>query len=118
MRTIMLALGAASLAIPAGFTIPAAPAQAKAAAAKDSQDRRYHKKRYAYREWRGRDGRMYCRKPNGTTGLVVGAAAGALIGRSVDTHGERTTGTLIGAAAGALIGRDIDRNSSRKRYCR
>ncbi len=69
---------------------------------------------YRYREWRGDDGRMYCRKSDGTTGLVIGAAGGALLGRAVDTHGSRATGTILGAAAGALVGREIDR----KRRCR
>ena len=36
---------------------------------------------------------MRCKRPNGTTGLIVGAAGGALIGRAIDTRGERTTGT-------------------------
>ncbi len=69
---------------------------------------------HRYREWRGDDGRMYCRKSDGTTGLVVGAAGGALLGRAVDTRGSRATGTILGAAAGALVGREIDR----KRRCR
>jgi hypothetical protein len=59
------------------------------------------------RVWRGRDGRTYCRKKDGTTGLIIGAAAGALLGREVDTRGERTTGTILGAAAGALLGKKV-----------
>jgi len=59
-------------------------------------------------EWRGRDGRLYCKKSNGTTGLVVGAVGGALIGRTIDTRGDRTAGTLLGAIGGALIGKAID----------
>ena len=39
---------------------------------------------YSGPTWRGPDGRMYCRKRDGTTGLIVGAAAGALIGRELD----------------------------------
>jgi len=57
--------------------------------------------------WRGNDGRAYCRKKDGTTGLIIGAAAGALLGRQVDSRGERTTGTVIGAALGALIGKKV-----------
>ena len=60
--------------------------------------------------WQGRDGRYYCRRGNGTTGLVIGAAGGALLGRAIDTRGERTTGTIIGAAAGALLGREVQRS--------
>jgi uncharacterized protein YcfJ len=52
-----------------------------------------------------------------TTGLIVGGVAGALVGRSIDTRGDRTLGTLGGAAIGALAGREIDRGGSRRR-CR
>jgi hypothetical protein len=108
MRTFILALSAASLAIPASFVLPAA-----------AQAQRYHShhRHYAYKEWRGRDGRNYCRRSDGTTGLVVGGVAGALVGRSIDTHGDRTVGTLGGAALGALAGRAIDRGGS-GRHCR
>jgi hypothetical protein len=78
---------------------------------------RYHDERI-YRNtrvWRGHDGRYYCRKSNGTTGLIIGAAGGALLGRSVDTYGDRTTGTVLGAALGALLGREVDRSSARCR---
>jgi hypothetical protein len=60
------------------------------------------------RVWRGQDGRTYCRKKNGTTGLIIGGAAGALLGREVDGGRDRTLGTILGAAAGALIGKEID----------
>ena len=62
--------------------------------------------------WRGRNGRYYCRRSNGTTGLLVGGAAGALIGRSIDGGRDRTAGTLIGGVAGALLGREVQRSSS------
>ncbi|MBC2666513.1 glycine zipper 2TM domain-containing protein [Novosphingobium flavum] len=65
--------------------------------------------------WRGTDGRYYCRRDNGTTGLVVGAALGALIGNSVSSGRDRTLGTIIGAAGGGLLGREIDRGSVRCR---
>lgn len=107
MRNLMLALGAASLAVPATVMLPISSNEAQAQSSK----------RYKYREWRGRDGRRYCRKPNGTTGLVVGGVAGALVGRSIDTGGDRTVGTLLGAAAGAVAGREIERSGSRRR-CR
>ncbi|HKT78565.1 MAG TPA: glycine zipper 2TM domain-containing protein [Sphingobium sp.] len=69
---------------------------------------RYEGRRY-YRDDRPRYVRRDCRT-SGTTGLIVGAAAGALLGRAVDTRGDRMPGTIIGGGAGALIGRDIDRN--------
>ena len=64
------------------------------------------------RTWRGNDGRYYCRKRDGTTGLIVGAAAGALVGREIDKHGDRTLGTVIGAAAGALLGKKVAQGTS------
>jgi uncharacterized protein YcfJ len=104
MRNLMLAIGAASLVVPAAVAFPTAKAEAQS-------------KRHSYRQWRGRDGRTYCRKPNGTTGLLVGGVAGALVGRSIDTGGDRTLGTLLGAGAGALAGREVDRGTSNRR-CR
>lgn len=67
------------------------------------------------RIWRGRDGRYYCRKDNGTTGLLVGAAVGGVIGHEVAGYGDRTLGAIIGAAGGAILGRAIDRSNSRCR---
>jgi hypothetical protein len=65
-----------------------------------------------YQTWRGNDGRYYCRKKDGTTGLIIGGAAGALLGRSIAGRGDNTLGTILGAAGGALLGRSVDRNSS------
>lgn len=97
-RTFAVAV-AASLLAPAMIVPEAADARPRA-----------HKKhnKHAYKEWRGRDGRMYCRKSDGTTGLLVGAAGGALLGRAVDTEGDRAMGTILGAAAGGLVGKSID----------
>ena len=67
------------------------------------------------RVWRGNDGRYYCRRSNGTTGLIIGAAGGALLGRAIDGGRDRTAGTLLGAAGGALLGREIDRSNARCR---
>ena len=69
---------------------------------------------YRTRAWRGDDGRYYCKRSNGTTGLLIGAAGGALLGREVaGRYGDRTLGAILGAAGGALLGRSIDRSSSR-----
>lgn len=78
-----------------------------------NDDRGYHDRRDRYVDRRGyRDDRGYrCRKSGGTTGLLLGGVAGALLGRAVDTSGDRAPGTIIGAGAGALAGRAIDRNS-------
>jgi Glycine zipper 2TM domain len=61
--------------------------------------------------YRGEDGRYYCRRSDGTTGLVIGAGVGALVGRGIDRRGERTTGTVVGGVLGALVGREVERNS-------
>ncbi len=92
-------------------------------------DRRYYRERPYYmrydrnwgrpvyrdtRIWRGRDNRYYCRKEDGTTGLLVGAGVGALIGHEVAGRGgDRTLGAIVGGAAGALLGRSIDRSNTR-----
>ncbi len=68
-----------------------------------------------YKEWVGKDGRRYCRRSDGTTGLIVGGVAGVLAGRAIDTGGDRTLGTLGGAALGALAGREIERSTSKRR---
>lgn len=65
--------------------------------------------------WRGEDGRYYCKRDNGTTGLIIGAAGGAFLGREVAGSGDRTAGMIVGAAVGALIGREIDRGELRCR---
>lgn len=93
MRKVILAASALTL------TVPALPTAAFA-----------HHGGYHGKTWRGHDGRTYCRKPNGTTGLIVGGAAGMLAGRAIDTRGDRATGTILGAAVGALLGRHVQRN--------
>ncbi len=67
------------------------------------------------RVWRGRDGRYYCRKENGTTGLLIGAGVGALAGNELAGRGDKTLGAILGAAGGAILGRAIDRSNSRCR---
>ena len=62
--------------------------------------------------YRGSDGRYYCKRNDGTTGLIVGGAGGALLGNVIDGGHNRLGGTLIGGALGALLGRTVDQNSS------
>jgi hypothetical protein len=112
MRNLVLALTAATLTVPA---LPAAPAFASDGRA---YSRAHDGRAYQGRVWRGSDGRLRCRKSNGTTGLIVGGAAGVLVGREIDSRGERTTGTVLGAAVGALLGRHIQRNVISRRRCR
>jgi len=60
------------------------------------------------RIYRGYDNRYYCRRSDGTTGLIVGAALGGLLGNEIDQGRSSILGAVIGAAGGALIGREID----------
>jgi hypothetical protein len=110
MRKIIMALSLTAVAAPVTPVLadppPWAPAHGRRA-----KEYQYRGDYYRGPVWQGRDGRMYCRRSNGTTGLIVGAAAGALIGRAVDGGRNRTTGTIVGAAAGALLGREVDRGA-------
>ena len=69
------------------------------------------------RVWQGHDGNYYCRKKDGTTGLIIGAAAGALLGHEVAGYGDRTLGTVLGGAIGALLGKSVAQNTGSSR-CR
>ena len=93
-----------------GALLAAAPAEARDRTY-DERGRYIEPRRVSADDvWQGRDGRYYCRRGNGTTGLVIGAAGGALIGRAIDGGRSRTTGTILGAAAGALLGREVQRS--------
>ncbi|GAA4216823.1 hypothetical protein GCM10022253_14040 [Sphingomonas endophytica] len=77
----------------------------------DRDDRGYYRN--------DRDDRRYsypARCQNGTTGTLLGAIAGGLLGRTIDRRGDRTLGTVIGAGAGALAGNAVER-SDNPRYC-
>ena len=104
MRNLMLALGAATMTV-ATMAMPVATAQAK---------------KYTYRTYNGKYGKYQrrCVKSGGTTGAIAGGVAGALLGRTIDTRGDRTIGTVGGAAAGALVGRSVDRANTASRRCR
>jgi Glycine zipper 2TM domain len=77
---------------------------------RDDYRRGYGNSRY----YRGNDRRYRCNRGSGTTGLILGGGAGALLGRSIDGGRDRTLGTVLGAAGGALLGREIDRGGSRR----
>jgi hypothetical protein len=81
--------------------------------------RHYHKGHYRERRlgrndriYRGGDGRYYCRRSDGTTGLVIGAIAGGLLGNAI---GGNALSTLLGAGGGAALGSSIDRGNVRCR---
>lgn len=63
--------------------------------------------------YRDRNGRYYCKRDDGTTGTIVGALGGGVLGNIIAPGGSKTLGTILGAGAGALAGRAIDRNDIR-----
>ena len=116
-----------SYAAPSVFHQPTAQFDRERRGRYDRDDRRYRGRgydrnsrydqpvRHNTRVWRGDDGRAYCKKDDGTTGLLIGAGVGALIGNEVAGRGDRTLGAILGAAGGALLGREIDRSGARCR---
>lgn len=81
-------------------------------------NRRYDDRRVYDRNSRPNYARDYqrCRSNSGTTGTILGAIAGGLLGREVGRGGYRnqpsTTGLILGAGAGALAGRAIEKSGS------
>ena len=62
--------------------------------------------------YRGSDGRYYCKRSDGTTGLIIGGAAGGIVGNVIDGGRNRVAGTLIGGALGAILGKKVDQSNS------
>ncbi|MCU6455629.1 glycine zipper 2TM domain-containing protein [Sphingomonas sp. A2-49] len=78
------------------------------------RDGRYYQPRQLGRNdriYRGNNGRYYCRRNDGTTGLIVGGLAGGALGNVIAGGGSRLLGTLIGAGGGALLGQSVDRGN-------
>ncbi|WP_326525850.1 hypothetical protein [Sphingomonas sp.] len=67
------------------------------------------------RVYTGRDGRYYCRRNDGTTGLIVGGIAGGALGAIIAPGRSGLLGALLGGAAGAAAGEAIDKNNVRCR---
>ncbi|MXO87755.1 glycine zipper 2TM domain-containing protein [Alteraurantiacibacter aestuarii] len=141
MRKSILAIAAAAMVLPAAPAAADPPRWAPAYGQRDN-DRHHGDDRRDYRRddrrqsrvyddrgryieprrisrndrvWRGDDNRYYCKRDNGTTGLIIGAAGGALLGREIDGGRDRAVGTILGAAIGGLLGREIDRGEARCR---
>jgi hypothetical protein len=122
MRRLLLAAAIAALATSTATVSadppPWAPAHGWRRHDHSEHEDHYRGPRYAppvigirTRIYRGRDGRYYCRRSNGTTGLVVGAALGGLVGNRLAPGHSAVLGTLLGAGAGAVLGQAIDRGS-------
>ncbi len=85
---------------------------------------RYYRDAPTYRErrlsrndrvYRGENGQYYCRRSDGTTGLIVGGLAGGLLGNTIAPGGSKTLGTILGAIGGGAAGAAIDSNGARCR---
>ncbi|MDB5669046.1 MAG: hypothetical protein JWO25_5 [Alphaproteobacteria bacterium] len=90
MRKLVLAITAATMAMPMSFAAPSAA---------DAARRTTH---HYYRT---------CHRHKGTTGALIGGAGGALVGSAVGGRG--LAGPIIGGVGGALLGRHIQRHNSR-----
>ena len=77
-------------------------------------DRRYANQRYYnQRTHNGGYYNHYGQRCSGSTGTIIGAIAGGLLGNQVAGRGDRTLGAILGAGAGALAGNAIDRSDCR-----
>jgi uncharacterized protein YcfJ len=96
MRKLIAAAFATALAtsfmVPAFAEAATTPAQRRAAA------ERQEARDYAYRK---------CMSKRKTTGTVIGAVGGALLGGAVAGNRSNTAGTIIGAGAGGYAGNRI-----------
>jgi hypothetical protein len=86
----------------------------RSAHARPYDDRAYYSQGYSNPYYGGRYDQRYApaqRCNSGTTGTILGAVAGGLLGREVaGRYGDRTMGAVVGGAAGALAGRALTRN--------
>ena len=59
------------------------------------------------RIYRGNDNRYYCRRGDGTTGLIIGAIGGGVLGNAIAPGGSKTLGSILGGTLGAILGNSI-----------
>jgi type II secretory pathway pseudopilin PulG len=69
------------------------------------------------RIYRGSDNQYYCKRNDGTTGLIVGAVGGGVLGNVIAGGHSRGVGTILGAIAGGVVGKSVDQNNTQVR-CR
>jgi len=82
------------------------------------RDGRYYQPRRLSNDdriYRGSNGRYYCRRNDGTTGLIIGAIGGGVLGRAIAPRGSNTLGAILGGSLGAVIGQSIGRGGVRCR---
>jgi hypothetical protein len=140
MKKAILAAALAAVMLPATTAYADPPAWAPANGYRDHKERADHYDRHdrndrghnqyqAYqprrgydrrlsrndRVWRGNDGRTYCHRTDGSTGLAIGAGTGALAGSAIASNSDQTLGIILGALGGGVAGRSIDRGNIRCR---
>lgn len=122
LRTGMIALSAGAIALTSacsqyGSERPGYASRGGWDAARYYRDGSYEERRLSRNDniYVGRDGRYYCRRSDGSAGLIVGGLAGGVLGNIIAPGGSKTLGTIIGAAGGAAIGSSVDRGEVRCR---
>lgn len=65
--------------------------------------------------WWGSNGQIYCKRQDGTAGLIVGALAGGTLGNVIAGQGDKTLGSVIGGSLGAILGNEIAKGNARCR---
>ena len=106
MRTFSMIAAAAAMAATSSVPAVMAPASAHATGRYHTHTLKSGKTHYA---------RKYCRRSDGTTGLIAGGVGGAVVGRKV--IGKGILGTGAGIVGGALAGRAIDRTVTAGSRC-
>ncbi|WP_066659024.1 MULTISPECIES: glycine zipper 2TM domain-containing protein [unclassified Sphingomonas] len=122
LRSGMIALSAGAMALTGacsqyGYDRPGYASRGEWDAARYYRDGSYEERRLSRNDniYVGRDGRYYCRRSDGSAGLIVGGIAGGVLGNIIAPGGSKTLGTIIGAAGGAAIGASVDRGEVRCR---
>ena len=122
MKKLMIAAGAASMGLLGACSQYGYGADRPGYYGSDWDAARYYRSGPNYREYelsrndriyRGSDGRYYCRRPDGTAGLLIGAGVGGTLGAIIAPGGSEVLGALIGGAAGAAIGERIEKGEVR-----
>lgn len=127
-KTLLSAVLAASVTLGGMAATPAAAQRYDGYGYQDRGYRDGYRGDRGYRDDRGSRGYRgdrgyrqrygYRRCSSGTTGTILGAVAGGLlggeIGRGNSYRGRSTTGTILGAGVGALAGREIDGGNCRR----
>ena len=81
---------------------------------RDYRDGQYQERVLANndRVYRGTDGQYYCKRNDGTTGLIIGGLGGGVLGNIIGGGGNRTVGSILGAIGGAIAGRVVERSQT------